>query len=33
MVVVDALSVPVCGRGLAVDEEPEGFVPDDDGVG
>ena len=33
MVVVDALPVPVRGRGLAVDGEPEGFVLDDDGVG
>ena len=33
MVVVDALAVPVCGRGLAVDGEAEGLVPEDDGVG
>ena len=33
MVVVDALPVPVCSRGLAVDGESEGFVLDDDGVG
>ena len=33
MVVVDALPVPVRGRGLAVNGEPEGFVLDDDGVG
>ena len=30
---VDALPVPVRGRGLAVDGKPEGFVLDDDGVG
>ena len=33
MVVVDALAVPVRGRGLAVDGEPERVVPDDDGGG
>ena len=33
MVVVDALPVPVRGRGLAVDGEAEGVVLDDDGVG
>ena len=33
VVVVDALAVPVRGRGLAVDGEPQGFVLDDDGVG
>ena len=33
MVIVDALPVPVRGRGLAVDGESEGFVLDDDGVG
>ena len=33
MVAVDALPVPVRGRGLAVDGEPEGFVLDNDGVG
>ena len=33
MVVIDALSVPMRGRSLAVDGESEGFVLDDDGVG
>ena len=33
MVVVDALTVPVRGRSLAVDGEAEGVVLDDDGVG
>ena len=33
MVVVDALAVPVRGRGLEVDGETEGLVPEDDGVG
>ena len=33
VVVVDALAVPVCGGGLAVDGDAEGCVPEDDGVG
>ena len=33
VVVVDALPVPVCCRGLAVDGEPERIALDDDGVG
>ena len=32
VVVIDALAVPMCSRGLAVDGEPEGVVPEDDGV-
>ena len=32
VVVIDAFSVPVRGRGLAVDGESEGVVLDDDGV-
>ena len=33
VIVVDALAVPVCSGGLAVDGEAEGVVLDDDGVG